>query len=196
MKETQALDSKMDGFMKAPLELNNLTKKDVEEKIPTPEGKKDVPEERKILTYPERLKEIDVSMEDAMIIVDELIRADKYTETTKLGKDTNITLSTRSVRFTDYTTKLLDTIPLNDTGNYSQTSSKYNLAGALDVYGSQTLPKLDSNLKDSEWDNVLNVRLNFVSQLAGPVFLALINKLSKFDIKVATVMSDGYEENF
>lgn len=202
-----SFDSKMEGFKRIPpkTKTTSAKNKDVMREV---ENTPSIPEESNLskfkfdlrditeLNYLERLERINVSPEEALIIIDELVRTDSYQETIKISKTAQFTIKTRDVRFTDYLTQRLDKMNVEKLGTFSQISSKYQLAAALVEYDGKKLPPLTNTLTDEEWENVFLVRLKFVSELSNPVFLALINHVARFDAKMGVVLSEGYEENF
>ena len=196
MENTNVFDSKLEGFEKPVMTPEQIQASTFEE----PEFKKSKKSkkfnESKELTYGERLKLIEVTKDSAIKIINSLVDNDKYTEEKKLSEKTKVVFSTRSVKFSDYLTRKLDSLEAKQMAMFNQVSTKYQLAASLEKYGDQAMPPLDNNLVEESWEKVLEVRLKFVSELPTPIFLALINHLSKFDMKMNVILSDGYEENF
>lgn len=187
--QEETLNSAMEGFVKpTPAQ---KTVEDITEHLGSEEEKK-LP-----VTYAERLAYIKVTMDEAMSIVDEIVTEDCYKETFNLSKKQTVTIVTRKGHYNDYMIEALrKKVPLEDPVGYSQLSSKLQLAGALFAYGNDKFEPLDSALTDDLYEANVKKRMGFVNELAGPVYLALISRVANFDIKVATVLSEGYEENF
>lgn len=203
--QTTNFNSKLEGFKK-PVGIPEDSKKSVVAPVVEDKPKRtrksskqepifEQPED-KVLTYAERLKEFNVTPEQAIAVIDDLISNDKYTETVKLSSKLNVVFSTRDVRFSHYLTQKLDALTKEELGMFSQLSSEYQVAGSLDKYGTQELPLLSAALDDKIWEENLNIRIKFVKALPNPAFLALTRKLAMFDMKMNMIMSEGYEENF
>jgi hypothetical protein len=150
----------------------------------------------KVLSYDERLKLLDISTEDAMQIIDDMVVKFKYTEVQQLSARVSVVFSTRSTRFNNYLAKQLDVDAPKRMGRMNQLMSELQLACSLDKYGLKVLPVLNEKDEYAQWVQVLEERVEFVRSLASPVFISLCQKLMKFDLKLTTVFSEGYEENF
>jgi hypothetical protein len=177
--------SEIDGFTK-PLKND-----------PTPTQ---VPEDHKAPTAPEtyldRLEKEKIKLEEAMAIIDEMVRKDIYTESFPISKTVNVVLATRNMKFTDYLNRLLDKVEIERFSLYTQISSMNQVAASLVSYGKEILPPFQANMDEKVWKEVMDSRIKFVEQIPSPIYLALLNRLSNFDKKVNTVFSEGYEENF
>ena len=185
-----------DKTIENPSKINEFSKPKKKSRSKKKEDPITTPTEDRPLTYKERLDSIKVSMDDAMSIIDSVIKNDVYKETVKLSKDTDAVVSTRDVRFNDKLNKVIDELKSDKVAVFSQVSSKYQLAGSLVSYAGQQLPAFTPMMEDVQWEEVMNARLKFVEQIPSPVFLALVGKLAKFDLKMTAVFSEGYEENF
>lgn len=159
-----------------------------EEEVKTSELKK--------LDYPERLKHFDLSIDDALKIIDDMLVNFKYVETLKIGHRVEVVFATRSTRFQHYLSNQIDAINPKKVGFMNQLMTEYQLAGSLERYGKIIFPELDDQSAEQDWLAAFDERFKFVKRLAGPVYVALCNKLVFFDLKMATVFSEGYAENF
>jgi hypothetical protein len=189
------LTSEMQGF-KRPAQNVAPVQEEVVGSEPAKKKRRKKHEEDKPLTYTERLKLLEIKPEEAIRIIDEMVENDYYKEEIKVSKSKSATISTRDVRFSDYLTSKLDEIDPTQIGMFNQLSSKYQLAASLVTYGDEKLPDLKSDMADNVWEDTLKIRLNFVTALPGPIFLALTGKLAHFDLKMNTILSEGYEANF
>jgi len=160
----------------------------------TPQEIKDI---ASTMTYEDRVKAFELSMDEAMSIVDILVTKGEYQEVVNLSRTMSVVIGTRSTRFNSYLSKVIDSESPRKTGRLNQLMTEYQLAGSLVSFGKEELPSLyDQNMTEDEWVEVVDARVGFIKQLQGPIFLTLCNKLARFDSKMMIVFSEGYDENF
>ena len=148
------------------------------------------------MSYADRINAFDLSMDEAMDIVDSLVTKGEYRESVKMSKTMSAVIGTRNTRYNSYLSKVVDSENPRKTGRLNQIMTEYQLAGSLLTFGDSILPEIESIKDEEEWIKAIEVRVDFVKQLQGPIFLTLCNKLAKFDSKMMIVFSDGYDENF
>jgi len=144
----------------------------------------------KPLTYAERLKTVGVSKEEARKIIDTIAEQGRYVEPIKVSSKLTVDLKTRSAEDIDRVTEVINKLQ-KDTTVTKLTSevNKYNLAASLHKYG-------PDHVFDNETDLDFEHTLKFIKRIPAPIYYALCGELAKFDNKVATIMSEGFAENF
>ena len=134
------------------------------------------------------MKKIGVTVDDAAKIVDELMFKGGYTKTYKLTAKTNVTFRTRGVQNHDTLQDKIEEVRPAYMGTISLMMSKMNLAASLASLGNRSF-KLNKEDEPEE-------ALKFVKRMPYPIFNLLLQKLTKFDELVMTVMDEGAIENF
>jgi len=190
--EGEAMSFSENPGIKEPVESKAENFEDIV-KDKTPQEIKDIADK---MSYEDRVKAFDMTLDDAMYVVDSLVTNGEYRETVKLSKKLEVVIGTRDTRYNSYLSKIIDLEGPKRTGRLNQLMTEYQLAGSLVSFGKTTLPELKTSQSDKEWEEVVEVRVGFIRQLQGPIFLTLCNKLAKFDSKMMIVFSDGYDENF
>ena len=196
-------DSSMSGFSRRPPPVPMPEVDDDEAKAvkgPDQEPDKEVKgtpeEEGRPYTYEERVKTFGLSIDQALKIVDDLALGGAYQEDARLSKSVKVTLVTRTTRFNSFLAREIDMADPKKMGRMNQLMSEWQLAASLERYGDQPMAPLSDEMKDDVWAKVLQARRAWVLRLPGPIFMALCTLLVKFDAKILTVLSDGYEANF
>lgn len=148
------------------------------------------------LAYEQRIKEFGLDINQALVIIDALTVDGFYQEEFALSKTTKAVFCSRSTRFNSFLADRIDIADPKKVGKLNQMMAEYQVAASLASYGPHVMPEIKDSMPVKEWEEALNRRLEFVRLLASPVFLLLTNKLAKFDAKLMTVLSEGYEKNF
>lgn len=133
-------------------------------------------------SYLDQLKEFKVSPEEAAGIVDALIHQGYYEEKIQLTKRCQVTLRTRSQGTNERLDKALQSVKPEFSASYINMIAQINLANSMVQYGK-------FNFIPHKSEEEFTKTLEFVKQLPGPIFQALINHLNKFDEKLATIVS-------
>ena len=149
-----------------------------------------------LMTYAERLERNEIKKEEALIIIDALLSQGKYSETVKLGPERTAKLVTRSTRFNTFLSDTIDIADPQKVGKLNQLMTEYQMAASLVEFCGRELPDLSVGMPEDVWRKTLEEKVRFVRTLPSPVFIALCNKLSRFDAKIILVFSEGYDENF
>lgn len=146
--------------------------------------------------YRKFLKDNDISEEEAAQIVDDLLTKGFYEETIPLTRLTTLRLRTRlqqdSMRLQ---TSLQIRRPIYESA-LNEIITRYNMAASLAAYKDNTFEFPTTNTEQKKVDDLFNERLDFVECLPEPVFMAIQNKLARFDRKIALVFREGVVENF
>jgi len=162
----------------------------------TPAPPADLPPGERPYTYEERVKTFGLSIEEALKIVDDMALGGAYRENVRLSKSIMISFTTRSTRFNSFLTREIDLADPKKMGRMNQLMSEWQLAASIEQYGDQPMAPLSDEMKDDVYAKVLNTRRSWIQRLPAPIFLALCALLIKFDAKIMTVLSEGYEANF
>lgn len=144
--------------------------------------------ESKEMTYEQRLKEINITMGDAAKIIDDLMTEGEFQKTYKLTKKTQVTFRTRGFRDQERLQNKIEEERPNYLGTVGMLMSRMNLASSLAQMGDKKFV-LDPKGEPK-------AAMQFVRKLPYPIFNLLLQKLSKFDELVMTVLDEGAVENF
>ena len=162
------------------------------------------PEEQDIseISYEERLRKLDISIEQATKIIDEMcdngsyihkIVVRKAREGKKEIKAAIVTRDTRTQGFiTEYVSQHHKDVPVI----YNKLMGEMQLAGSLVYYNETTYPLLSDIEDDKDFERALFDRVKLLSKLPAPVTVKLARELGKFDLMVASVLAPGYEDFF
>lgn len=124
------------------------------------------------------------SEEELLVIFDEIIFSNEYTESVKIKGKLNVSFKTRTADQINKITNKLDTTPANFISTVNERRSLLNLHHALVSYQGKDISK--AKIEDKE---------KFISTLPAPIIGALLVALEKFDKKVYAACEVG-EENF
>lgn len=139
-------------------------------------------------TWEQRLKEVDCTKDKANKIIDAILSKGYYEETYKLTSKTSVTFRTRSFDHQERVQKAIEHDNPQFMGTLSLMMTKYNLAASLAKLGNKQFdPNEEGNYPKA---------FAFISELPYMLFNVLVQKLTKFDRLVLTVMDEGALENF
>lgn len=170
-----------------------------------PEAPKDLPEEEQDLTevtYEERLRKLDIAVEQATKIIDEMCDNGSYIHKVVVRKaredrkEVTAALITRDTRtqgfITEYVSRHHQDVPVI----YNKLMGELQLAASLVYYNSETYPLLSDIEDNNEFEKELFYRVKKLSKLPAPITVKLSRELGKFDLMIAAVMAPGYEDFF
>jgi hypothetical protein len=169
--------------------------KEAEKKIPT------TAEERAKL-YLEGLKAVEVTQEEARIMLDKVLFNDMYEETVELGRGVTAIVRTRTYTDTQRMLRIVEAENPTSPTHYNDILSRCNLAASLVEYRGQKMvqPALTENMtydaRKEEIERAFHARLEFVMSLPTPVAARLMDCVAKFDSKVYAVFSEGAPSDF
>jgi hypothetical protein len=151
----------------------------------------------KAKSYEEILKEADISVEEAQVIVDDILMKGYYEETYKVTNRISVTLRTRShADFIRYHLALEANNP-KFMDEMQEIALRFFLAGSLVRLGDTVFNHPDRDkATDDQLHDAFDKRLRWIEKQPERVIALLADKLNKFDKKVAVVMSEGVVENF
>lgn len=161
--------------------------------------KKEVAEfdqDRVTITYEDRIKEFGLTPDVAMEIVDQIAMEGFYVENYRIAREVSIRFQTRPTRFNTFLTEKIDLFDPKKVGRMNQLMTEYQLAASLAKYGDTEFQPLTDGLTGEQWEGIMESRLSFIESLPTPLFIALCDKLVRFDLKLATVFSEGYDSYF
>jgi uncharacterized protein YlxP (DUF503 family) len=146
--------------------------------------------------YQKYLKEMDITLDEAQEIVDNLFTLGYHEEKVKLTKRIHAVLRTREHGDTLRLQTALEVQRPIFQHVMEEVTARYNLAASLIAYGDKTLPVAEKDATRERVEEVFDERLKFVEHMADPAFYKLTALLAKLDRKVAAVMREGVAENF
>ena len=162
--------------------------------------KKDVNELEEVVApikpYKERLADAGISLEYARNVLSHLIDSGgQYAEDVRLSPRTTVRFRTRQFADTMRTYAAIE----RETPRYADTTDsiqlRYMLAASLEAYGEKTF-RFPRTTDTSELDDAFGERLAFVQGLSDFAVRVLAREFSKFDQKIALILSDGAVEAF
>jgi hypothetical protein len=137
------------------------------------------------LTYKDRIRKHDITLEKAEEVVDSMIVDGYYEETYALTKKYNVTFRTRTLEDQNRIMERIEVLKPNYPSTLSNIVAQYNVAASLVQFKEIDFLKLEFKEK-----------LDWVRKCPDTVVRALALKLNKFDAMIADVMSEGAIENF
>lgn len=155
---------------------------------PVPELEPEAPIDPKE-KYLKRLEELQVSKEQAAQIIDAMITQGAYEETVAITKKLSVRFRTRGQDAAERLNRVLNIENPQFTGSVYSTIAVQNMASSLVQYGPY---KFDPSTEEG-----FKVVMEYIrTKIPQPVYSVLVTKLSKFDEKLAAVMTEGCVENF
>jgi hypothetical protein len=146
--------------------------------------------------YEKRLQEVGVTQDEAAGIVDAILERGSWSEEISITSRRKARLRTRQYRDAERLTNYLEAVRPFFAETRNEITYKYCLAGSLEQYGDTRFKHPAPSASKDEHDKAFQVRLDFLEGLGDPALRILFAKLSKFDVKVATVTEEGAIENF
>lgn len=161
-----------------------------------PEAAKAEPKKEKPPTWEERLAAVELSPEQAFIILDAVLEKGFYERTFPLyGGRISVTLRTRDGSHRQRVANALDELRTNDPRVHGQVMSRMFLAGSLVRFNKDTLDMAedgDSRAKESAFQS----RLAYVDKLSDPVLDTLFELISRFDGWTFASLANGAPTGF
>jgi hypothetical protein len=146
--------------------------------------------------YERRLKDVGVTRDEAARIVDAILERGYWSEEVPITSRRKVKLRTRQYRDGERLTNYLEATRPFFAETRNEITYKYCLAASLEQYGETKFKHLAPSASKDDHDQAFQIRLDFLGGLADPALRILFAKLSKFDVKVATVTEEGAIENF
>jgi hypothetical protein len=146
--------------------------------------------------YQAFLRKHKISEDEASTIVDDLFMKGYYSETFQMTKRQKVVLRTRSHSDTLRLQAAIEAQRPYFAHDMQEIMARYNLAAALQQYGSEVFKFPEQNADRKEVEELFDTRLEFVERMPDPAFYRLTDILARFDRKVAAVMREGVAENF
>ncbi len=138
--------------------------------------------------YWEALSEIKVSKDEASRIIDSMLFQGFYEETFKVTSKLAVTFRTRDQKAVDRLNNAMQEQDPKFNASVMNLVQQYNLASSLVRYGPHAF--------DTASEDGFETSLKYVKKLPFPVFQLLATKLSKFDEKLATIMTEEAVSSF
>ncbi len=148
------------------------------------------------LSYEERLKEFGVTKEEAAQIVDAVLLKGHYAEDIAVTPRVRLRLRTRQHRDTQRAQNYLETARPVYESHFQDIVARYALASSLEKLGKDAFAFPGRGATGEQIEMEFKTRLSYVDTLPEPTLRLLLQKLWKFDTKVAVVLQEGVIENF
>ncbi len=129
-----------------------------------------------------QLERLKITKDTAAQIVDAMLFKGFYEEEIPLTKKVKVKFKTRGQEAVDRLNTEINRIDPKFNGTLYSLVAEYNIAASLVAYGPYQF--------DGSTDEGFEKTLKYIKALPTPVFQLLANKLSKFDDKTMTVMSE------
>lgn len=143
----------------------------------------------KAKSYQEILSERDIPLAKAHAIVDGMLEKGFYEETIGLTNSASVTFRTRA--HSDYVRYLraLETYNPKFVEEQQEIQIRYYLAASLVAFKGVTFSEKDP-------EKLFDAKLDWIEKQPERLISLLATKLSKFDVQIQVVMSEGIVENF
>jgi len=151
----------------------------------------------KVKQYDEILAENDITVEQAQIVVDDLMTKGYYQETMNVTKTITVDFRTRThLDYMRYHTALEILNPKYQ-AEQDEIALRYCLAGSLARFGKVTFDYPNpQTAEEGQAREAFDKRLEWIEKQPERVVALLATKLVKFDAKIGTIMAEGVAENF
>lgn len=147
-------------------------------------------------TYEERLRQADVSTDEAALIVDAIIEQGFWEEEIKITSKKKARFRTRQALDAERVNNALETARPSYTTTQNELTYKYLLAASIASYGDLVFQFPKAADSRTESDKLFQKRLDWVNNLPDPLLRMLFTKLGTFDFKIGVVTAEGAIENF
>lgn len=137
------------------------------------------------ITYAERVKKHDLTLEDALTIISEVFDNGFYEKTYQVTPKHSVTFRTRTTSDQDRVLRRIESDAPQYPASISQLLAKYNIAASIVKFKGEDLSKRDFEDK-----------YKMVANLPEVVLRLLSTKLIKFDQMMLAVLDEGAVENF
>jgi len=174
-------------------EINKLERELTEE----PEEDRPLTTEEKEQAYLTGLKEVGLSIEKARSIMEQVLIKGYYEEAERIGPIT-VRIRTRSYNDTLRAQRYLEAENPTYNMNVQDLVARYNIAASLVQYGDNTFyhPEDDPSASTDNIESAFADRLRFVMGRPAIVVSKLMALVYQFDLKIASVFSEGAPQDF
>jgi len=158
--------------------------------------KENIGREAKNRTYIEILKDSNVTVDEAQVIVDDLMTKGYYSEEVQITKKITATFRTRN--HNDYLRYSIALQLLNPKFRQEEDelALRYCLVGSLVRFNKTNFAHPVTKTPPEEAQRMFDERLDWVEAQPERLTALLSVKLRRFDEKIMVVMSEGVAENF
>ena len=148
-----------------------------------------------MLSYEDRLKEVDVTREKAAEIIDAVLLKGFYAEDVKITKRIKARFRTRSSRDTKRAQEIIEAQRLTYDVHYNELLSRILLSASLEMFGEDKLPH-PRKVSSDDLEKAFQERIAYIDSMADPALRILMQRLAKFDRMISVVLEEGSIENF
>lgn len=150
----------------------------------------------KALSYEDVLKAVDLTREQAYVILDAVLLEDVYTEVIALTPKVSVTFRTRVYQDTVRYHQNLERYQPRYETQRDETRLRYNLAASLAAFRGESFRHPDPKTDPEGAEREFLVRHDFVRGLPELTVDRLCNELYKFDKRVYAALNEGAVEFF
>ncbi len=148
-------------------------------------------------SFEEKLKEAGLSREKAAEIIDNVLLKGFYAEDIKITSTIKMRLRTRNARDTKRAQEILEAQRYTMDAHYSEAWGRLLLAASLESFGNDKF--VHPNPRKDPFDVIeksYQERIAYVDALPDPALRVMLQRLFKFDQRVAVALEEGSIENF
>jgi hypothetical protein len=147
--------------------------------------------------YKQNLKELDIPIEKARVVLDNVIFNKAHVEDIVVGGKLRIGLRTRVYQDLRRIMHVLEAEAPSYPVHTQDLVARYNVAASLAYYGETKFDFPDfASEKEEEVMKAFDARMNFLLSLPSPIVNRLINETVKFDRMVEAIFAEGAPEDF
>ena len=152
---------------------------------------------RPMASFEEKLKAAGIDRAKAAEIIDAVLLKGHYAETIPITKTVGVRLRTRSARDVRRTQEMLEAQRFTIDAHYSEAWGRLLLAASLEAFGKDRFdhPSMKDNVV-AVVEKAFMDRVAYIDGLPDPALRVLLQKLWKFDNRVAVALEEGSIENF
>jgi len=162
----------------------------------------DLDESDEPYTYTERLKKLEISDEDAQEIIDDICEKGSYLKKYTVRKEREgkpeikVVFMTRDTRTQGFIAEKAAMLHKNIPILYNKIMGELQMAASIIHYNGKDYSPVTSIEESKEFEEELLKRVSLFNKLPAPVTVVISRQLVDFDLRVAAVMSPGYEDFF
>lgn len=161
------------------------------------EAQRDEAALKPMASFEEKLREAGLTREKAAEIVDAVLVKGFYAEDIKVTSTIKTRLRTRNARDTRRAQEMLEAQRFTIDAHYSEAWGRLLLAASLEAFASDRFEHPNPRKDKTELiEKAFQDRAAYVDALPDPALRILLQKLYKFDQKVAVALEEGSIENF
>lgn len=148
-------------------------------------------------SFEEKLKDAKLTREKAAEIIDAVLLKGFYAEDIKITSTVKMRLRTRNARDVKRAQEILEAQRFTMDAHYSESWGRLLLAASLEGFGNDKF--VHPNPRKDNYETIEKAyqeRITYVDSLPDPALRVMMQRLFKFDQRVAVALEEGSIENF